>query len=264
MGAASAIFVNDFDLVSLGFHVSEIRGARGGTRHTARTFELPGRAGKGLASGTPSIAPRVVVVDGVLKADTVADVVTNLHRLKGLVARGLLELRFSDDDTRILRARIQDVGAPPIPMQLIQTTVRVSLVFECLDPYWYDVSDTVQAFGASATDMLLGEAVSRPVIKVTGVATNPVVTYRDSGGTLVESMTFGAFTIAAGDFLTIDCDKLTITKSVSSVVTNAIDELTAGDFITLDPIDGDPGTPVWPTLEVSSGSGEATYQKAWQ
>jgi hypothetical protein len=56
-----------------------------------------------------------------------------------------------------------------------------------------------------------------------------------------------------------------VTKSVSAVVSNAMNALAPGwNFPALDPADGVYLTSTWPTLEVSSGTGLATYTKAYR
>jgi phage-related protein len=112
------------------------------------------------------------------------------------------------------------------------------------------------------TGIPLGTAVSAPLIRVLGAATNPVITYRDKSGAVRQSMTL-TITLAATDYLEIDCELFTITKYVSGVASNGITLLTAGDFIALDPQDGDYANGVWPTLEISAGSAEVLYRKAW-
>jgi hypothetical protein len=59
-----------------------------------------------------------------------------------------------------------------------------------------------------------------------------------------------------------------VRKVLSGVDLNAIDALAtdegdASDFLTFDPLDGDPSVGAWPTLEVSVGTGEALYRETY-
>jgi hypothetical protein len=116
--------------------------------------------------------------------------------------------------------------------------------------------------GATRQAIPLGTAVSAPTIRIMGAATNPVLTYRNAGGTVKQTMGF-TVTLASTDYLEINGELFSITKYASGVASNGMALWTSGDFPALDPQDGYPSIDSYPTLEVSAGTGEVLYRRTW-
>jgi len=85
--------------------------------------------------------------------------------------------------------------------------------------------------------------------------TNPVLTYRNSGGDVVQAMTFTG-TLAAGESLDVNCLLMQINRtSAAGGRTSARSWLTAGTYFSVRSSDGHQPNAVYPTLEVSATGG---------
>ncbi len=264
----TAMYVNDFDTSSLGLIVSSVEGWRDGLATRDRTTQLPTRVGAVILAPEAETATRQLTIDGVLdpshagKALTLANLRAALNELQDKLYRGTIEVRFSDEPDIFVLARCEQGNLIATPPQFMNPKSRVQIRLQCPDPLRYDRNGSVVGFGTTRQGVPLGTAVSAPVIRIMGAATNPVISYRDKSGTVKQTMGF-TVTLAATDYLEIDCELFTIKKFASGVETNGISLLTSGDFIALDPQDGDFAASVWPTLEVSAGSGECLYRRSW-
>jgi phage-related protein len=265
----TAMYVNDFDTSSLGLIVTSVDGWRDAPSTRDRTTQLPTRVGAVILAPEAETAPRVITVDGVIdpshagKALTLANLRAAISELQERLYRGTIEVRFADEPDIFVLARCEQGNLIATPPQFMNPKSRVQIRMLCPDPLRYDRNGSVVGFGASPrAGTPLGTAVSAPVIRIMGAATNPVITYRNMSGDVKQTMGF-TVTLAATDYLEIDCELFTIKKFASGVETNGISLLTSGDFIALDPQDGDYAGSVWPTLEVNAGSGECLYRRAW-
>lgn len=265
----TALYVNDFDTSRLGLIVTGVDGWRDAPSTRDRTTQLPTRVGAIILAPEAETAPRQISIEGVIDpshaglALTMANVRAAISELQERIYRGTIEVRFADEPDIFVLARGEQAQLVASPPQFMNPKSRVQIRLLCPDPLRYDRNGSVVGFGVSPrTGTPLGTAVSAPVLRIMGAATNPVITYRDKSGTVRQTMTF-TVTLASTDYLEIDCELFTITKYASGVASNGITLLTAGDFIALDPQDGDYAGGVWPTLEVSAGSGECLYRRAW-
>jgi phage-related protein len=264
----TAMYVNDFDTSSLGLIVTSVDGWRDAPSTRDRTTQLPTRVGAVILAPEAETAPRVTTIDGVIdpshagKALTLANLRAAISELQDRLYRGTIEVRFSDEPDIFVLARCEQGNLIATPPQFMNPKSRVQIRMLCPDPLRYSRFASLVDVNSIRTGIPLGTAVSAPLIRVLGAATNPVITYRDKSGAVRQSMTL-TITLAATDYLEIDCELFTITKYVSGVASNGITLLTAGDFIALDPQDGDYANGVWPTLEISAGSAEVLYRKAW-
>lgn len=259
MGAQSVLYIDDFDMATLGLVVREVTGLSDTPTVAPRTRERYGRAGVLEVAAYPQVAPRTFLVSGALGAATPAALETALDTLKGKFVGATQRARFVNNATREWVVRLAECTVTPFPgPQFLHVYRQVTLKLLALDPYGYDTSNTVVgSIGNSDVAVAQGSAPSRPVIRVTGAATNPLLTYKNGGGTTLRTMQLTC-SIAGGDYVEVDSALMTIKKSVSSVISDALDYLTSGDFIVFDPADGTP------TLRCSSGTGQATYKKAWR
>jgi hypothetical protein len=263
MGALTGVYLNEYDLTRLGFHLEAGEGARSLPGQQWVAAGAPGRAGRILLDGRPGIQPRLLTLRGTVVADTQAALEANVDALKTRFLANVLELRLPAQPARVLVARTLGFTESPRAPQFSGLSIVLTITLEALDPHWVD-RDPVVLYGATAERVrcLLGNQPVAPVLRILGAAVNPVLTYRNAAGDAKATLTI-TLTLAAGDYLEIDCDAKTITKSVSGTPSNGLSTLTAGDFLTLTPEDGDPIGSAWPTLEVSAGTLQVTYLRRY-
>lgn len=263
MGALTILYINDFDTSQLGLVVSNVDGWRDAPSTRDRTTQLPQRVGTVILAPEAETAPRQLTIDGTLVRPSLTALRAAMAELQERLYRGTIEIRFSDESDIFILARCEQGQLIATPPQFLNPKSRVRIQLLCPDPLRYDRNGSVVGFGLTPrVGTPLGTAVSAPVLRIMGAATNPVITYRNMSGDVKQTMGF-TVTLGANDYLEIDGELFTIKKFTAGVETNGIALLTSGDFIALDPQDGDYASSVWPTLEVSAGSGEALYRRAW-
>ena len=162
---------------------------------------------------------------------------------------------------------VQAVGHPVTPI-----VSKWTATIQCPDPTWRDSVGQVIAFNATASPVPLGTAPCGGIVRIAAPkwsadVVNPVLKYYSAASVLVQSMTFTTTLTAETHYLEIDLDRATATKYASGTASNAISLLTAGDFFTLDPMDGDRVNTSYPMLAVTTTSGTAagtwTGVKRW-
>lgn len=264
MGTRTAVYVSDYDTSRNGLIVERVDGWIDGLAAADRVTLLPGRVGGVQLPPEAETAPRTITVSGVMKGSSLANLRSNMDSLKERLYRGVVEVRFVDQTDRYVNARCQGFQVPVTAPQFLNPRQRVSFSLLCPDPLIYSTQPTVVGTGSTATRVLLplGNAPSAPVIKIMGAATNPVLTYRDFRGTSRQTMGF-TVTLAATDYLEIDCEMATVTLVASGARTNGMALWTSGDFPVFDPQDGEFDGSNWPTLEVTPGTFEALYRRSW-
>lgn len=264
--APTVVYVDGFDTGTLGLIVRGVTGWQNMAQHTPETARVPYLTGMTVLAAKETVSPLDLSVQGYMTGATDTALRAALDELKARLHTGAdVALRFVDIATREFPVRVLGVDVVGQPPQFIAVNpyYDVTIRAACYDPYLRETTDSTPTFNATADAMALGTAKSFPVLRIDGVATNPVVIYRDSGGTEQARMEFGAYTIASGDYLEIDMRKRTIVQSISSTITDARDELTGGNYFALDPQHGVWWTSAWPTLEVQSGAGTATYRRRY-
>lgn len=256
--ADTVLSVDGFDLATLDFQVDTLSGWRDSISQKWPSAQVPGRFGVQVTASEPVYEPRQIVIQGAMVSADVSTLRSNLDAFKWRVGRGQKTFTIVDDTSRDFNARAIQVQTTSIPPAIIQRAVKIKLTLWMDDPRAYDSSNTVVSSISSATDLPLGSAPSHASIEVTGSGSF-TMTYKDYSGATISTLTITGATAP----VTLDMDALTITDGGG----NAADTLQAGsDFpIIFDPEHGDDifGTPDWPTLELTSGSGTATYKKAW-
>lgn len=220
------------------------------------TAAIPLRQGLTRQAAAAAESTRELRIAGHVKGDTVVDARAKLDALALALERDPVLLRFPDNPTRYVSAQLTRGVTTPAGPQFIQRILPVELMFTAFDPYFYDDYPSLIALSTGGTRLSLGTAPSRPVITIRGPATNPLATFRDSNGVTIQTLGL-TITLIASDTLVVDCDALTIRLNG---VTSRIDALTSGDFLTMDPVLAGQQ----PTLALSSGTGEATYRRAWR
>lgn len=263
MGNHTVLYLDDYDTSRLGFYVESYDGPGSSAPLEERAVSVLGRLGRVLVSASPTARARFLTIDGTLIGSTVATARTNLDTLRGRLTRGTLECRFADQPERVYRARMRDASGVHYAPSVLTPASRVRLELECLDAVCHDRMPVLVGFGVSPIPCPLGTAASAPILHLMGSATDPVVQYRRVDGTVVGQLDFTGVDLGSNDFLTIDTDAATITRTTAGTTINAIAQLAAGRMFSLNPWDGDEVAGDWGTLEVSSGSGLAIYWKAY-
>lgn len=255
MGVPTVLYLNDFDTATLGLVVQSVLGVGAAPTVRPATRTTYGRAGVLRLSPVPALEPRVIEVGAVLLADSQETARANLDTLVGVLMADC-EVRVSAYSDRFWRATATSVTEVPLNgPQFLGGAIGLRLGLTCYDPLGMSRYLWSAGFSATLAPVELGDAPSAPTLVISG-ATNPTVSLYDAAGTARQTLGL-TITQGANDFLTVDCAAGTITKSVSGTVSSALDTLTSGDFLLLDPAYG----VVW--LGISSGVGQALYRKAW-
>lgn len=256
-GPASSVSFNEASArENFGLLVEQVAGWRDIPARQWPTAAIPLRQGLTRQASAAAESTRELRIAGHVKGDSVGDARAKLDALALALEHDPVRLRFPDNLTRYVNAQLTRGVTTPAGPQFIQRILPVELLFTAFDPYFYDQDVTVIVLSAAAMRLGLGTAPSRPVLTVRGPATNPVITLRDANGATLQTLGL-TITLVAGDTLVVDCDALTIKLNS---VTSRIDALTSGDFLTMDPVSAGQQ----PTLALSSGTGEATYRRAWR
>lgn len=256
------LLVNGFDLSNLGFRVSQINGTRGGVANAPKSRKIPGRAGLLRTSLAVEMATRTIIVNGTVTGTTIDDLNLKLDAIKfRLTAGWMLEVTPGDLlDSYFVCLPVQ-IDELDWPVGQVIPKADVQFRFECFDPYRYSTNLQMINLSVIPQPVPLGSAPSAPIVQI-GNVTNPVVTFRNLLGGTTKTMGF-TITLASTDWLEVDCNTMLISKYVAGVKSSVPTVLTSGNFIILDPSEGDGANNQWPTIEVTGGVGVMIYKKAW-
>ncbi len=261
--APTVLYLNNYDTSRLGLVVTRYEGQEGMPSRDAITAPLLGRVGRVVLDGRPTVGVRTLLLPGVISGDTVAIRQANFRALKERLGRGLLEVRFIDQPLVMYQARLtRCTEAPGDGGQAIEPTLRLTIELECQDAYAYETSRQLVALTTTPVRLPLGDAPSPLVIRIFGAATDPVLTLRHANGRVLQTMGL-TVTLGANDYVEINSDLGTIVRSVAGVQSEGLSLLTSGDFLVADPGDGDGTLNGGPTLELSTGTGDARWRKAY-
>jgi len=263
-----AFWINDFDVTRLGFIVEDTDDQLGaGLSFPNRTTGLPGRVGTIALAREFESTPRSIVVRGHMEASSRAQMVTDRDALKARCYDGLVELRFADDEERVFLAYCQSfiptAMAPAFQNGTHKAHDALRITFLCQDPLAYDREATVLPLTTSRVDVETGTGVSLPSIRVFGaIAAGFTITYRDFRGISQATLSMTtATTLGSTESMTIDHELSTIVKSDGS---NLIGNMSTGsEFFGIDFQDSAGSTGPWPTLELSVGTGDVLYKRAF-
>lgn len=243
------------DLADFGFTVEGWVDALSGPSRTFPTAPVPGRLETVKLSTAPAIKPGQFQIIGTVTGDTMSEYLTNLRNLKGWAVRAVaLKILALDSSVFI---EVDQAEAPVVSVGMPTNFAGgVTLTFDALKPYWQAASATSNTITTSFSAQALGTAPVRPVITVTGNPSVVTLTYANSGGTTVQTLTLTGLTTSGATQTVIDCANSTVVTTVSSVATDMIAKLdTATDFFALDPVDGDysnTASPAHPQLKYSA------------
>lgn len=219
---------------------------------------LPGQDGTVATANEPTIEAKDYSIVARLIGATSSAFETALDTLKLAVAgnsSAVVAMKAGNQTTRERSGVCKNVRVVMDPDVLAAT---VTILMRCRNPVNYEDSTTTVT-GSTATDLAcaLGTFRVRPVSTITSPSSPLVLTYKNYGGTTVQTLTL----TFAGSPTTVVVDHSAMTITVDG--TRHDSYLTAGDFIRLDPRDGDYALSHWPTLRVSSGTPSHSYAKAW-
>lgn len=264
-----ALYVNDTDLNSLGFKVRRVDGL--GNRPVSRQpkASVGGRHGSlVLTSKGAPIDQRIVTVTASIRpragTTSLATLERAMENLYALAGQGLCELRDWRDTTKMAIGLLETSDEVPFDPQYLEQdpASAITLRFICDEPTRFTKAGLPIGLDTVRTAIDLGNAPGAPVIEIMGACTNPQIIVRDGAGTMRYTMGF-TVTLAAEDFLRVDCDALVITLSDDAVLSDGYGlwtTKTTGPLI-LDPADQ-------PTVELSASSGTPTgilyHRKVWQ
>jgi phage-related protein len=251
MTTQAVLYVGSTDLAAYGLIVREVSGWRDGGDQKWRSATVLGRDGAVLLDPRPEVSPRDITIQGSVRAPNPSALVGVWDQIVALLYRNEVTIKLIDDTTRTLAVRMTKAELQGRPPQFLSRFADVTLTMTALDPYWTGASVTTGV--TTNTALALGTAPSRPVVTLTS-ATNPTLTYRNAAGATVTTLSL----TGSGNYV-IDCDAMTITKSA----VNAIADLSGGDFLLLDPKDGDFVAGSWPTLSVTGATASITYTKRY-
>jgi hypothetical protein len=263
MGSLTALYINDYDTSRLGLGIERCDGRRDGLSVKDRVTQVPKRVGEVALAQEAEVTPRVLKVSGWIRGSSVTAARAALDELKSRCYGGTLEVRFADDPERLFYVRAEDCEIRGKDPDFATACVEVTLSLKAFDPLLYARQGTVLGFTTVRAPVPLGTAISLPTIRIHGAVTNPVITYRDARG--VQQGQVGiTVTLGATEALDIDCELMKLWRWTAGVRASGEVLPLTGDFMRLDPDDGDAANAVWPTLEVSPACmGEALYRKAW-
>ena len=258
------ITVNGFDLATVGFRSANVDQYLAAPGFNLALAEVAGRDDT-LRMGSTTPQPRRIAVAGWIRAADRATLRLYADRFKGRLRGGDLRVVFPDEPGRFIVGFAEQVTLPPIAPVYAQTAVNANWSLVCPDPHFYDADLTTVALSATAAAVPLGSGPVRPIVTISGPATDPVVIYRDSGGVERARMSFTGTSIGSGASIVLDCTRMTIISGAGVNMANAL--VGASRWIVLDPYHAAGPAGPWPTLAVTGlgtgGSAKVEYRRAW-
>lgn len=265
-----SVYLNDVDLEALGVRVQKCTGPWDAPERTDLPVMIPGRLDAAIANRWPEIPIRNIQITGAFARSlgSRASLLALVDQLKAFLHADLLEVRLSDQPSRIYYCRGQKATVQPTDPVLVSQNADFTITLPCLSALAYDQVPASLTIGAVPTAVPLGTGPSLGWLVVAGATVNHVITYRSPMGDVLGSLGFTR-SLGGSDYQVIDVSAQSVARYVAGVAqANAIADLTSGDFFALDPADGDYYDGWWPSLEISGlgvgGSCTYFYRKAWQ
>jgi len=263
--APTMVFVDGFDIGTLGFIVSTVDGWRDVPRSRQRNVQLVGRQGNIAVEPGLALAPRNITVRGAIQQDTFQELKDAIQELSGRLFN-ISTVRFIDNTDRESNVRIIGYSTVPFAAQFDAREYAFNFTLLGLDPFIFETALTSDTFTSTKTALALGNAISKPLITINGPVTDPVITYRNAASVILET-TGLTVVIASGDKVEIDSADHSIIHTISATPSNTPELLTSGTFIDLDPNDADDQfapSPIFPSLEcLPTASCDVDYKKAF-
>jgi len=244
-----SLIVEDVDFGSLGFVVRSCGDHRGTTRRQYAAKTVPGRYGEIALSDKPTYAGRRLRVQGVIDADSLSDAYDKMDEMKWRLSGGIRTIQYVDDEKRYYFGYFTGGQVKGLDPELEATFWSAEFEVWCPDSRAFGAASTVTC-STAGTGVPMGSAPVRPTIEVDGALSATLqLQYLDSTGGLVSSFSVANVSISSTEFVRVDCENQTITTSTGGTLIS--DWLsTVGNFITLDPHDGDMPNSSWPKIRI--------------
>lgn len=259
--------VKGTDLQTLGFSPGVLQGLMDSPAESSDETNVPLREGTKRTSLVRTVEPRDGHVTGELSGATESAFVANRDQFLYLLSFENVAVLLGMHDDRQLIGSLKGKVAMTPPTQsgdgFTSADVDFTLHFE--DPVWRAVTASTPS-GAANTDIAcpLGTRRVYPITTATvsGTPASITITYKNHAGTtigvpLVLAKASGTF--ANADVVAVDHNLMTVTLNGA----RRDDLITAGDFIALDPRDGDPFASEWPTVRATQALA-LSYHEAFQ
>lgn len=264
-------FLNDFDLSTQGIITLDMPDWNRAPERVVEQFPLHKTSGV-LLGGTASGRPRELACSWYYRATSLSDRLSKENLLKELAGAGLVKIAINDgvNPTKVTYG----VQMKPVTVA-IQGHFNTGLVFRadcsflCPDAIW--TAPAWSSVNLTATNAAfaipLGTYTSPWIIRASSTSNPFTITLRRIGAQAIGSMTFAVATSSA-EYVDLDSVRRIMEKVSAGVRTSIAGAATwtAGDWFTLDPMDG--GNALLgggsPTLEISSGVMEVLYLKRYR
>lgn len=269
------VTLDDLDLSSIGIVLTEI-GKFGAPKRAVSVSKIAGQSG-GLLAATLTTEPRPLPLTFEYRGTSLADRLSKEDLLKDRLSAGLvtLSVRDSSNPIRQVRGIYDDPPTPErFPHPVDGTGFRLTANLLCPDPAWTAAAWSCRAITAVNTpvEIPLGTWSSPWILRVMGATTSPVTfTVKRLGGQTIGSMTFAtgggtSLALTTAEYLDLDSVRKTAEKVSGGVRTNISGPatFTAGDWPTLDPLDGYPAWLAGVTVELNTGTAELLYEKRYR
>lgn len=254
--------INGITAATLNVELSEAPGTLVGFGREIPSTPINLRDGEVRTTARLADAARELQLVGVVKGTSAAVLRTRMDTLVAALTPSSALLILDDQPGRRHVVTCTRLQVQPIGPQFVALQAAFAATFKALTPFAEDVTaTTVSGITTTPVALPLGTGIVRPVITITGAATNPILTLRNSSGVTIGTMNFTGLSLGAGIPLVIDCEALTVKNNG----TPAPAALAAGDFFALDvAAQGVYASSAWPTLACSSGTAVASYRRTWR
>lgn len=261
------IYLNDTAIEDLGLVLTEGEPSLSGLPRNREIQAWPGRAG-GIASAASTVDPRVYRF---VLASREISAATRMARLDDLadLLTGTVEIRFADVVDRVARgvARVFETTIP-VPPRFVNLDPQITVEIECPIAARWDAQPQSRVLSATPVPIPCGTLPHGGQVVITGAAAGALSTetrlrYRGVSGVLLDELVLLP-SLAAGEYLTVNLDLRTITKTTTGgVASDAYSNKISGDFFVVCPRDGHRSLGQWPTLEVTNGVALYHFRRNW-
>lgn len=267
------MWINGWDPENDGWDVTGLSGWMSGPAIQRGSTAIPNIAGV-LPNTQYATETRVIAVTLEKNLTAITDRDASLYTLQDRL-RGKLWVRFDDAPNRVVRCVASATSVEPMEEITVFSVaaIRVRFTFICYDGFSYDSEPRILALATTPVEVPMGTAPSVITVMWGGAwsaTTSRTITYRDTGGV---ARSVGTFTAPSGkslgstDHLVIDSGKGYVTK-VASDGTRTASEDWGDDSVglpvgSLDPALQDRANSRYGTLEISAGTAQIIYRKAY-
>lgn len=260
------------ELGSINIHVHQLPGRLHTPRRTAQQVIIPGRKGA-LITQLISSGAKELSITGTVFSNTllVADRTAAEDTLKELAyaSRVILTLDDSFNPVRQVDGYVTELSIDPIGLTILSPNSGFAMKMLVPDAVWYYLLPRQVKLSTTAQQLLIGNAVSSPVIRMMGAGVdvvNPVFKLRSITGKIVSTLTM-TYTLTDNDYIEHNCATGQTVRVANGVVTED-NSISSGDlYAALEPrhCNRRMGEYVTGELSATSGTptGECYYRVNW-